>query len=327
MALNTRAFVHQQLDGRAFWRLLSKPRQPMREILTPTTCPKEFLYDFSRSRLFTQATLPPILYMMLPRLSSEPEVLFFEIEAVISKRPKSSLAQHYLFLFEWLRRRYAKKIWVERSGASLMFVGSLYRMFPNAKFVHLFRDGRDVALSMRAYPPLSLLAESWKSARRWGVDILAPPFRIGESSLIAALEGALAPLHGVGKRLKRKPSPALCGEFWSRMVVNGLETLATIPDNQKLSFSYESLVEAPVAALGKLISFVGAPPPRANWIDWACDLVQRPQPRHYALSMRETDALEKACRPGLTALGYNSRSRTENARKIPCSATMISPVS
>lgn len=304
MANNIRAFVHENLSGRAFWRLLATPRSPMRKILTPDTCPDEFKYDFSRSNLFRQNTLPPLLYMALPRLSTEPEVLFFELEAAVTPRGRAPLGEHYRFLFEWLRQRLNKKIWVERSGASLIFVDSMARLFPGAKFLHLYRDGRETALSIRDYPPLSLLAQSWFEAKRYGVDLLAPPFRIGESRALAWAEGLLGPLQPIRQRLRTKIDVGVVGEFWSRMVLSGLNSLSALPPQQVFSLSYERLVASPREALKEVIDFIDPALPQADWIAQASQMIRAPRARRHDLSATESARLEQACAVGLKALGY-----------------------
>ncbi len=304
MANNIRAFVHARLTGRAFWRLLATPRSPMRKILTPQTCPDEFKYDFSRSNLFSQRTLPPLLYMALPRLSDEPEVLFFELEAAMIPRASAPLAEHYRFFFEWLRQRLGKKIWVERSGASLMFVDSMARLFPGAKFVHLFRDGRETALSIRDYPPLSLLAQSWFEAKRFGVDLLKPPFRLGESRALAWAEGLLGPLQPIKQRLRTKTDVSVVGAFWSEMVLSGLKSLAALPPQQVLSLSYERLVAQPKEALADLLGFIDKDLPQSAWIAQASQRIGAPRARRSGLTPAECASLEQACAGGLRALGY-----------------------
>ena len=80
-------------------------------------------------------------------LLNDHDALFAELEPVVRARPKAPLAEHYAFLFGWLRDHMDKDLWIERSGASLTFVLPLREMYPDAKFIHLFRDGRDVAMS------------------------------------------------------------------------------------------------------------------------------------------------------------------------------------
>lgn len=54
----------------------------------------------------------------------------------------------YQKLFQWLAKTFKRVLWVERSGGSLRSVEQLITHFPDARFVHLVRDGRDCAISM-----------------------------------------------------------------------------------------------------------------------------------------------------------------------------------
>lgn len=48
-----------------------------------------------------------------------------------------------------IARRQGKKRWVEKTPAHIWYIERLARAFETAKFVHIIRDGRDVALSLR----------------------------------------------------------------------------------------------------------------------------------------------------------------------------------
>ena len=304
MAINTRAFVHDVLDGPKFWEKLSRPSKAMSRILTPETCPKEFKFDFSKSTRFTQETLPPILFMALPRLSDDPETLFAELELALCDRPKAPLAEHFLFMFEWLCGHLDKKLWVERSGGSLMYVENLIRHFPEAKFVHLYRDGREVALSMQAYPPLRLLAQSWHSTKKLGIDLLKPPFRIGDSKAIYFAQDYLTPLHGIERRLKQSVDVDVLGEFWSEMVLTGKEAMDELPDSRIFHLAYEDMMAAPRDRLSELITFIAPGLDHEAWLEQAVPMIKPTNGRRDSLSDTMRQKINDACGPGLYQLGY-----------------------
>jgi hypothetical protein len=74
-----------------------------------------------------------------------------------------------------------KSRWAEKTPRNIGRIGEIFRSFPEARFVHVLRDGRDVACSLRTHPrhrveggklvPL----DTWKPiagcARRWRDDI------------------------------------------------------------------------------------------------------------------------------------------------------------
>src|SRR4030095_1909271 len=56
---------------------------------------------------------------------------------------------------EWLVRQYAEsvdragaRIWVEQDPGNVVHIWKLLQHFPDAKFIHIVRDGRAVAASM-----------------------------------------------------------------------------------------------------------------------------------------------------------------------------------
>lgn len=57
---------------------------------------------------------------------------------------------HFLRIFmDEMTRNCDKRRWVEKTPAHAWSVTTLQRHFPSAKFIHVVRDGRDVAVSMR----------------------------------------------------------------------------------------------------------------------------------------------------------------------------------
>jgi hypothetical protein len=74
-----------------------------------------------------------------------------------------------------------KQRWAEKTPRNIGRIGEIFRCFPNARFVHVLRDGRDVACSLRTHPRHTVVdgklvpVDTWKPiagcARRWVRDI------------------------------------------------------------------------------------------------------------------------------------------------------------
>jgi hypothetical protein len=80
-------------------------------------------------------------------------------------------------------RKAGKQRWAEKTPRNISRVGEVFRAFPEARFVHVLRDGRDVACSLRTHPRHAVVdgqlvpLDTWKPiagcARRWVRDIEA----------------------------------------------------------------------------------------------------------------------------------------------------------
>jgi len=61
--------------------------------------------------------------------------------------------------------RHGKRRWAEKTPRNVLFLPEIWRLFPRAKFIHMIRDGRDVACSLL---PLEWGPKSYPAAaRRW----------------------------------------------------------------------------------------------------------------------------------------------------------------
>lgn len=78
-------------------------------------------------------------------------------------------------------RKAGKARWAEKTPRNISRVGEIFRCFPEARFVHVLRDGRDVACSLRTHPRHKVVdgklvpTGNWRPiagcARRWVRDI------------------------------------------------------------------------------------------------------------------------------------------------------------
>src|SRR5438132_6698191 len=145
------------IHGPQFWAMLSTPRKRMSLMYRHGIVFDEVLYRPGPGRRFTADTgVPPILLTALPHLTDNPEALYDDIHDFVIRQGAYPLTYHYRRLFDWLRERFGRKVWVERSGSSMGNLAELLRHFPDARFIHLFRDGRECAISMSKHSAFRL---------------------------------------------------------------------------------------------------------------------------------------------------------------------------
>ena len=144
----TGAFRDKKVSGRAAYRRLNKPGLIVRTLLKHGLQPDEILYTYGHEARYAPEETPPILCTTLPHLTDDYEQLWDELGPLVRARGKDTICSHYRFLFEWLAERFGKRVWLERSGGSLLLTPELARHFPDARFVHIYRDGRDTAMSI-----------------------------------------------------------------------------------------------------------------------------------------------------------------------------------
>jgi hypothetical protein len=209
------------------------------------------------------------------------------------------LSWHYRRLFALLCQRFQKSLWVERSGGSILLLPAIRKHFPGAKIVHMVRDGRSCAQSIAKHAPMRLLAHSWREARRFGIDLFRPPFRVGDSAMIAAMEPLAAPFASSPAALARPIALEDAGRYWSSMVLTGLEEIAKVPSAQLHTLRYEDLLARPAQELERLAAFFG---PDYVDRDWIAAAAQTPRPPTAPPAC--SPQLTAACAPGLQALGY-----------------------
>ena len=296
-------FAQEWLDGAQFWRLLSLPRPTHTVLLRHGLEVEEFLYPrLPLARHNGEDGIPPLLLTTLPHLSDDPDALYDEIGTVVRAWPAARPATQYLRLFEWLRARFDRQVWVERSGFSLDLVPHLIGHFPTAKFVHLYRDGPECALSMSRHHYFRLAVIGRQIAERLGTDPYDSPGVLAPEDAPAPLRALLPQTFDPAVYRETALRPALFGAVWSALIAKGLAYLAQLPSERVLSISYAALVASPRAELQRLMEFIQPGLAPASWLDEAVTLV-RPKPAAWtALPERERRLVERSCRPGARLL-------------------------
>lgn len=142
---------------------------------------------------------------------------------------------------------------LDKTCINTLRVGYLLRLFPQAKFVFIARDGRDNVSSMM---------DGWRHGRTDGGFGLEKFF--GPSPDPVAINGGefrewhffLPP---GWRAYNRAPLEEVCAFQWASANALALEAKATIPPAQWLELRYEDLFERPVPMFQQLFERLGLP--------------------------------------------------------------------
>ena len=121
--------------------------------------------------------------------------------------------------FDLAASRRGKSRWAEKTPLNVRHLGWIYRHFPNARFIHVIRDGRDVACSLRSHPVRRFVDGAWAS-------------------------------------VPQNRSVASCIQQWLTLTGEGMGWRA---DPRYLEVRYEDLVRDPEATMRRVMAFVGEP--------------------------------------------------------------------
>ena len=302
--LGLNAFRHQRPTGDQMWRLYSRQsartrlflREPFDELLYPVDDP---------TARFTLRNVPTILCVALPHLTDRHENLFDEFEPVVRRQPRQPVADHYRRHFEWLGDRFGRDVWVERSGGSLLLASTLLPHFPEARVIHVYRDGRETALSMNRHPPFRTLLAIFRKFRSWGIDAAASMVKAEHPDwLKAQIETLMATVINPDRLPYDQVPLADFAELWSLMIEMGHRIFGHFPPDRLLPVRFEDMQADPENQIRRLIRFID---PRLEDDAWLREVatVPRPTPSKFQqIDPGEQAAITEACRPGLNRLGY-----------------------
>ncbi len=302
--LGQEAFAHRNPTGAQFWRVLSRQSPALHAMMQVGQVMDEVLYPLDApGARFRAHDIPPIAMVTLPHLTNRHEALFDELAEIVPAMPRRPLATQYRALFDHLGHKFGRRVWVERSGGSLMIARKLLHLFPDARVIHVFRDGRDTAISMSSHPNFRLLVAVIEACRPFGLDptrkFPRPEGRMWE----VWLERMVFSLVNAPKLAARATLPQF-GAFWSQLILQGQQALSALPPDRVLNLRFEDVQQRPHEMLDRMIRFIDPSLADAAWLDAAAK-VPRPTARKFAtLPPAEQRALTEACAPGLAALGY-----------------------
>ena len=295
-----KAFVRKRPSGNAIWKICQRHSPGLRAMLAREGRDKVlYPFDSPQSR-YSPRNVPSILCITLPNLTPDFESLYDEMEPAVLARPKASLGDQYRFMFDWLRERLNRRLWVERSGGSLLFGRRLITLFPEARIVHIYRDGRDTALSMSQHSAFRLGPALIPRLQRLGIDLY------GGDPLRNVNVLNLVKLRFINfEKLARQPIElAAYGDMWSRLILSSRAYLSSLPSGRLLALRYEEMLQQPREKLRELIDFIDPSLADDAWLDGAARIPRSNPPKYLSLDAATQRRLTEACAPGLEALGY-----------------------
>ncbi|MGH3239504.1 MAG: sulfotransferase family protein [Spirillospora sp.] len=296
VAADNQGIPTQEMDGEELWRLLSSTESIFGAVLRAGWKVPELCYPFETGRYDREGGVPAICNLTLPMLTDDPDSLYDKMAEEVSAYPKRPASEHYLALFGWLSETLGRPTIVERSANSMMFVPALREMFPDARFVHMYRSGPDCALSMSRHPMFRhgvLTMGAFMS-----MDPPAASWEEFERRMPPELDGLVKPPFDGNRIMEHEIPVSAFGDMWSGMVAGGLSSLTGLPADQWMSLEYEELLTDPQAELSRLAGFLGIPASQ-EWFDEARTMIDFSRVGAASkLDPGELAALEAACKPG-----------------------------
>jgi len=269
---------------------------------------KEILYSGGekQGRWGDGSKMPTMLSAPLPYLEPDnPEGLFDDMIAWAKQQPTRSIADQYRALFQWLCQRYSKSVWIERAGSSLRYYDEMRRNFPNAKYVHIHRDGISAALSMREHNWFILAAEYDErppTTEQIRKAIQEPS--MGDDDPVTRLFG------------KDKPPLEVFARMWTRQIARGFREFVQLNADQYLSVSFEELQAHPERELTRIAEFFEMPAD-AGWEKRAAaKLDSTLGHRPHNLATDEYERVHAAVLPGQILLGREDPAQLNAAYRI-----------
>jgi len=260
------------LTGAEYWSTLSSPKLELSVLLRLGVPPKEVRYPAGGRWAHDLAALPRILAVTLPKLTDDPDALYAQLADRVPHFPRQSTAAHHQAFLDLCAALLGRRRWVERSGGSTQWAGSLLAGHPGAKIVHLTRNWPDTARSMSRHSSFQLVQMRMEAQARYGVDPFDPaPGRAVPAELEPYLPDRLTleMLRERGADVHRYVS--LCAFLTSQAE----QAISDNPPRHLLEMRYEDLLADPVRELTALGEFLDFADP-SGWAGNVAPRVGRP---------------------------------------------------
>ena len=184
-----------------------------------------------------------------------------------TKAEATQKVKHYIYnTFLKHKNKKAKDIFIEKTPSNVFRIEFINEIFPNAKYVHIIRDGRDVSLSAEkkwtSTPDRSALLRRLTSNEiplseiaYYGIDF----FRDVIGRIFLPKKGFIWGPHFQGIREFRRSHTIIetCAQQWLSSVEHSLNEFNNIDSSRIFEIRYEKLIQQPDSVLSELSDFIG----------------------------------------------------------------------
>lgn len=295
-------FPAHDMDGQEFWEVVSAPAAYIDALIHAGLTMPDLLYPYDSGRFKTATGIPAICHSTLPMLCDDPDALFDRLAAIIPEWPKRSATEQYHSFFSLLAGLLGRHAIVERSGSSIAVIPALRDLFPDARFIHMHRDGPDCALSMSRHVMARVAMLTIEARIRAGLPDSASWDEITKT-LPEKFHGLLVPPFDKERFMAYPMALSSFGQVWAEVERIGIAALRELPPGDWTNLKYESLIRDHEQELTRLGEFIGVPV-TAEWLDAAGKLIDPSKSGSAAaqLSAAELATLRSACAPGTRAI-------------------------
>jgi hypothetical protein len=292
------SFPAHDMNGEEFWEVVSAPAAYIDALIQAGLTMPDMLYPYGSGRFKTATGIPGICHSTLPMLGEDPDILFDRLAAVVPGWPKRSATEQYRSFFALLAELLGRRVTVERSGGSIAVIPGLRELFPDARFVHMHRDGPDCALSMSRHVMARISMLTIEARIRAGLPDSACWEEI-TAALPEKFRGLLTPPFDKERFMAYPMSLTSFGQLWAELERIGIAALRELPPGDWTNLEYEALISDHERELTRLGEFIGVPV-TAEWLDAAGQLIDpgKSGSAEAQLNAVELATLRAACAPG-----------------------------
>lgn len=298
------AFPSEDVTAAQLWDLLATCRPRQSQMLRLDVAMSEVLYPWKsgRHRFDAASGVPPVAQVTLPHLADDPDALFDRLRLAVAEFTPAPIGVQYRRVFDWFAGLEGAPCWAERSGGSLRIAHRLLEHFPEARLVHIVRDGRDTAVSMSEHTGFRMVFSSFQIIETLGVDPFETDARPFEEDLDDDL-AALLPEHCTREAfLAYATPPPLCGHYWSGEIAEGLAAIGHLAADRLLTLRYEDFLATPRETVRRFGAFLRRGAVDEAWVESAARSIRPPRSSWRGLAPKLRAQLEHACAPGFQAL-------------------------